>query len=422
MRHTVKKLRTLALLTLTFMLVNLTAVPASAAPPLEIQGESVVLLDFATGQILYEKNPDKPIPPASLTKLMTLHLAHEKIAAGTMKLTDPVRVSTEAWAAKMPGSSVMFLAPGQKVTVGEIMKGIAVPSGNDASVALAEHMAGTVDAFVAQMNTEAEALGFKGLRFADPAGLSSKNLVTARQFAEFSRKYLQMHPESLTELHSVKEFKYPLWENLSDDEKAALARQGKTQATYKPIEQDNRNGLLWTMDGVVDGLKTGFIEESGYNIALTARKGEMRLIGVVLGVPGQDPVQGSARREAAGAALLNWGFQNFATVKPELGAVSPVRVWKGAANEVALQPAQPLVLTVPRGQEGKLTKSIHHEESAIAPVTKGQKLGEVIFAADGKEIARADLVAAADVPQGGLLKRLWDSIRLAVASWFAKKK
>ncbi len=417
MRSHVKKLRYVALFTLMLCLLTLSVLPgsAAAAPPLEIEGKSAVLIDFATGQVLYEKNPTEPIPPASMTKLMTLHLAYKKIAEGTMKPTDLVNVTTDAWAAKFPGSSLMFLAPGQKVTVAEVMRGIAVPSGNDAATALAQHMAGTVDAFVAQMNKEADALGLK-LYFADPSGLSPKSSVNARDFATFARFYLQQHPESLAELHSVKSFAYPQWENLSPEEKA-----GKSQATHKPIEQDNRNGLLWTMEGV-DGLKTGFIDEAGYNITVTAKRGDMRLIGVVMGVPGVNTSDGSARREAAAAALLNWGFQNFTTVKPPLGTVDPVRVWKGAANEVALEPEQPLVLTVARGLETKLTRTVHQEASVTAPVKKGAKLGELVYAADGKEIARVPLVAANDVGQGGIFKRLWDSIRLTVSGWFSKKK
>jgi len=234
--------------------------------------------------------------------------------------------------------------------------------------------------------------------------------------ADFARRYIELHPKALTELHSLKEFAYPKWENLSPDE-----RQGKNQATYKPILQQNRNGLLWSFEGV-DGLKTGFIDESGYNIALTAKRGDMRLIAVVLGVPGKSDVEGTRNREAAGAALLSWGFQNFATVKPAVGTIPPVRVWKGAANQVELEPQRPVVLTVARGMENKVTRTLHQETSAIAPVAKGATLGELIYAADGTEVARVPLVAAADVPQGGFFKRLWDSIRLTVTSWISRKK
>jgi serine-type D-Ala-D-Ala carboxypeptidase (penicillin-binding protein 5/6) len=387
------------------------AIPAKAAPPpLKLEAKSAILLDFATGQTLYEQDADIPIPPASLTKLMTLHLVYKKLASGQMKREEKVNISTNAWAAKMPGSSVMFLEPGQIVTVGELMKGLAIPSGNDAAVALAEHVAGSVDAFVAMMNKEAQDMGYKIMHFADPAGISPQNVVTAREYADFARKYIDMHPEALTELHSVLEFTYPQPQNLPPDKKGT-----------PPVTQYNRNTLLGKVEGV-DGLKTGFIDESGYNIAITAKRGEMRLVGVVLGVPGKSEAEGSAKRGAAATAELQWGFQNFVTVKPPMPAVSPVRVWKGGANEVALELERPAVLTVPRGQESQLTGSVHQETSVIAPVTKGQELGEVIFAAEGKEVARFKLVAGTEVKQGGFFKRLWDTIRLTVAGWFTRKK
>lgn len=410
--HTLRRYGVLTLIALfCTSLVALTAAPAQAAPPpLQLEAKSAILMDYETGQVLFEQNPDAAIPPASLTKLMTLHIAYKKIAEGTLKRDDKVTIRPEAWAAKMPGSSVMFLEPGQIVTVDEIMKGIAIPSGNDASVAIAQHIAGTVDSFVALMNKEAQDMGYKSMTFADPAGLSPKNVVSAREFADFARKYVLLHPEALQELHSVKEFTYPQKHNIE---------LGKP---FRPTDpQYNRNTLLWNYEGV-DGLKTGFIDESGYNIALTAKKGEMRLVAVILGVPGRNEVEGSAKRAAAGAALLNWGFQNFVTVKPQLPNVSQVRVWKGAANQVQLEPQRPVVLTVERGLETKLTPSVTQEESVTAPVKKGDKLGQVVYTADGKEVARIDLVAAADVEQGGFFKRLWDSIRLTVSGWFSKKK
>jgi D-alanyl-D-alanine carboxypeptidase (penicillin-binding protein 5/6) len=381
--------------------LSLAAPVHAAPPPLAVDAKSAILLDFTTGQVLFEKNADMPIPPASLTKLMTLHLAHKRIAAGALKKDEKVNIHPEAWAAKMQGSSVMFLEPGQNVTVAEIMKGIAVPSGNDASVAIAQHMAGTVDAFVAMMNKESQDMGFK-MKFADPAGLSPQNMVTAREFAQFSRQYVTLHPEALAELHSVVEFTYPKAENLPKN----------TQS----VTQYNRNQLLGTIG--VDGLKTGFIEESGYNIALTAKQGEMRLVAVILGVEGRNEAEGSAKRSAAGQALLQWGFANFTTVKPAVPAAQPVRVYKGAGNEVALQPAHPLVLTIEKDVEKKVSVTVQQQSTVIAPVKKGQKLGEIFVTAEGKELYRIDLVAAADVVPGGFFKRLWDTIRLWVAGLF----
>ncbi len=391
------------------MLVGLGATANAAPPELQLKVKSAILLDYATGQVLFEQNADQPIPPASLTKLMTLHLAYKKIAEGSLKKDDKVQVRPEAWAAKMPGSSVMFLEPGQIVTVGEIMKGIAIPSGNDAAIALAQHIAGSVDAFVDMMNKEAQAMGFTHLHFTDPAGLNNTNVVTAREFAEFARRYIELHPESLTELHSVTEFTYPLPQNLAPDKKDTPS-----------VKQYNRNTLLGVVEGV-DGLKTGFIEESGYNIAVTAKRGDMRLVAVLLGAPGNNDVEGSRNRAEAATAALQWGFQNFATVKPALPAVKPVRVWKGAVSEVTPEPVKDVYITVARGLETKLTATVHQEESVTAPVKAGDKLGEIIFAADGQEVAKVPLVAKAEIKQGGFFKRLWDSVVMAVRGWFKKK-
>lgn len=408
-------LRRTAVLTLMALLSScllfVMPTPAAAAPPeLKLDAKSAILIDYTTGRVLFEQNADEPIPPASLTKLMTLHLAFKKLASGEISKDDIVPIRKEAWAATMPGSSVMFLEPGQIVTVEELLKGIAIVSGNDASVALAQYLAGSVDAFVAMMNQEAQELGFKTLHFADPAGLSPENKITAREFAQFARYYIQQHPEALTELHSVQEFTYPQPHNLPEDKK-----------NTPPITQYNRNKLLGTVPGV-DGLKTGFIEEAGYNIALTAKRGDLRLIAVILGVPGATEEEGSARRAEEGTELLEWGFSNFVAVKPDLPEIKPVRVWKGAANQVELVPAQPVQLTVRRGTESSLTVTLHQESSVIAPVAEGQKLGELIFAADGQEVARIDLVAANEVKQGGFFKRLWDTIRLTIIGWFTRGK
>lgn len=395
---------------LSSLLVGLAATAKAAPPALTLNVKSAILLDYATGQALFEKDADLPIPPASLTKLMTLHLAYKKIAEGAIKKEDKVKVSEQAWAAKMIGSSVMFLEPGQIVTVGEIMKGIAIPSGNDASVAIAQHISGSVDTFVALMNKEAQEMGFKTMRFADPAGLSPSNVVTAREFAEFARLYVQMHPDALAELHSVTEFTYPLPQNLPADKKGTPS-----------VTQYNRNTLLGNIEGV-DGLKTGFIEESGYNIALTAKRGDTRLVAVILGAPGKNDIEGSRNRAEAGAAILQWGFANFTTARPAIPQLKTVRVWKGAANEVTLEPERPVLLTVAKGLETKLQPTVHQEESVTAPVKKGDKLGELIYSADGKEVAKFSLLASQDVKQGGFFKRLWDTIRLTVSGWFSRKK
>ncbi|MEW5818515.1 MAG: D-alanyl-D-alanine carboxypeptidase family protein, partial [Spirochaetota bacterium] len=255
---------------------------ARAAPV--ISAESAILLDYTTGTVLFEKNADLLIPPASLTKLITIAIAEDVIENGSVNLNEEVEIKPEYWAVNMPrDSSLMFLGPHQRVSLRDLLKGIAVSSGNDAAYALADFIAGSVSGFVELMNQKVRNLGFTTMHFVEPSGMSSKNRITAREYAAFCRDYINRHPESLKELYSLKEFTFPRPENLKDGYKGT------------PITQYNRNSLLWSLEGV-DGLKTGFIEASGYNIALTAQRDGMRVIAVLLGIPGNDHYQGSANR------------------------------------------------------------------------------------------------------------------------------
>ncbi|MDR2370528.1 MAG: serine hydrolase, partial [Treponema sp.] len=223
---------------------------------------SAVLVDGETGTVLYSKNPDDEIPPASLAKLMTMHIALSETAAGRASLDETVAVTPESWARNQPaGSSLMFLAPGQTVSLRVILLGLAVSSGNDAAAAAALHFAPTVRDFAGMMNMEARRMGLIKTRFVEPSGISEDNVTTAGEFVLFCREYIRLHPEALAEFHSVPEFAYPLASN------AGAAFRDKPGT----IVQQNRNTLLKTFPGV-DGLKTGYIDESGYNIALTAER------------------------------------------------------------------------------------------------------------------------------------------------------
>lgn len=388
-----------------------TLAQASGAPAgFAVPAKAAYLLDFHSGQELYALNPDAPIPPASLTKIMTLYLAAAAIRSGKTTPDTPVAISRRAWAQnpELRDSSLMYLEPGQKVTVREVLLGIAVPSGNDAAVAMAEHLAGSVEAFVAQMNEQARALGLKVTTFVDPHGLSPKNITTAREIAQLAAAYIRTFPENLKNLHSVPEFAYPKPENLSPEQKA----RGQ-----QPILQYNRNRLLASFPGT-DGLKTGFVDEAGYNLVVTATRGEMRLIGVLLGT------RSEAEREAQGIALLTHGFNSWSSVQALRGgeALGQVRVWKGAANAVSLVPAGPLWVAVPRGEEGKLVKAVQAgpAQPVVAPVRQGQELGSVAIVLGGRELARAPLVAAEEVRPGSFLKRLWDSLRLFLTGLLAR--
>jgi len=365
----------------------------------EIGAEAAVLLDAATGTVLYSKNPTKPIPPASLTKLMTMHLAGNAVAEGRASLAEPVTLGTESWARNQPpGSSLMFLEPGQRVNLGELMLGLAVPSGNDAAVAIAMHLAGSVEAFADLMRAEATRLGLADTFFVEPAGISDLNVTTAADFAAFSLEYLHLHPENLALFHSVREFAYPL---------AANAREGR-QGSPGTILQYNRNSLLGNFPGV-DGLKTGYIDASGYNIALTAERDGTRFLAVILGG------ESSASRDRDGRALLAWAFDTFATLVPELPALEPVPLWKGRERQVRLVPAFLPVLTVPSGRAGSPSFSVQ-TETLVAPIPAFRPVGTLILGDELGELARIPLLVAQEYPAGNFFRRLWDSIRL----WFGR--
>lgn len=387
-----------------------TSLQTQPVPP-EVMAESAILLDATTGTVLYEKNADAEWPPASLTKLFTLHMVYRRIEQGAVRLGDKVGITPEAWAARMPGSSLMFLEPGQRVTVAELMKGLAVCSGNDAAVALARHCAGSVAAFVAEMNQEAKRLGFSRMRFVDPSGLSGRNRVTAREFARFCVQYVRMHPQSLEDLHSVPEMSYPLARNMPP----------RRPVSTNTIHQYNQNALLMLYEGV-DGLKTGFIEESGYNYALTARRGDMRLVAVSLGGPGRSDAEGSRTRSRDGAALLSFGFDNFLDVRPPLPALGPLRVWKSRRRALEVEPLDTPVLTVPRIHLASLARTVRLPASVTAPIARGERVGEIVFFAGETEVGRTALVAAVDAPRGGPFLCLWDGVRLFFRSLFAAEK
>jgi serine-type D-Ala-D-Ala carboxypeptidase (penicillin-binding protein 5/6) len=376
-------------------------VSSSLPRPPVLHARSAILVEARTGAVLFEKNADERIPPASLTKLMTLHLVLEEISAGRLDLQREIVPSKDAWATSMPaGSSLMFLGPGQRLSVDQLLKGLVVDSGNDAAIAVAEVVAGSVPAFVSEMNQEAEALGYADMRFFEPAGLSPANFVTARSFAGFCRFFIREHPETLKSLFSLKEFTYPLAENLTE---------GNVQT---PVTQRNRNSLLGKYAGV-DGLKTGHIDESGYSIAVTAQRGDMRLISVMLGVLDTPKVSGEVLRAYESEALLDYGYDNFTLLEPVFAAPQPVKVWKGRARSVLLAPAGGApVVAVPKNDVQRVQAVVQQEKQVQAPVNAGKVLGHVVVTLGGAELARFPLVASTAVPTGSLVRRAVDSVIL----------
>ncbi|MDR1654892.1 MAG: D-alanyl-D-alanine carboxypeptidase [Treponema sp.] len=365
-----------------------------------IRTEAAVLMDAETGTVLYAKNPDREIPPASLTKLMTMHIAFSEAAARSIDLDAPVEIGREAWAINQPPrSSLMFLAPGQRVSLRELLLGLAIPSGNDAAVAVALRFAPDVSSFVSRMNSEAKRMGMRISRFTEPAGISENNSTTAAEFALFCRQYLYLHPEALAEYHSVEEFAYPKPENVGD---AFKEKPGV-------IVQHNRNGLLGKLRGV-DGLKTGYIDEAGYNIALTASRDATRFILVLLGAPARPG--GDRIRDEDGAALLNWAFENFKTIRPAVPEIAPIRLWKGRENHAELSIGEAPPFTIPSGRGAGLSCRLETAEPLIAPLSRGEKAGELVFLDEYGELRRIPLLSVGDYERGNIFKRLFDSIRL----------
>ena len=372
----------------------------------EIASQAAVLLDAETGTALYAKNPHEEIPPASLTKLMTMHLILKEVNAGRASLDEMVPITEASWALRQPPrSSLMFLAPGQIVTLREIMLGLAIPSGNDAAIAAALRLAPSVDDFAVLMTREARRLGMAKTRFTEPSGISEDNVTTAAEFAAFCREYLRQHPDSLADFHSVPEFGYPQAENVAE----AFRGDPKT------IVQENRNNLLKTFPGV-DGFKTGYIDEAGYNIALTAQRGDTRFIAVILGAPARP---GGARiRDRDGEQLLTWAFAHFKTVRPERPQLGTVRLWKGKEKRIELRITEtagmlnPLAFTAPVDRAFSLQFTAEIKQPLIAPLPAFHPVGWLVISDEQGELHRVALLTAREYRQGNIFKRAWHSIRL----------
>ncbi|MDR2493921.1 MAG: D-alanyl-D-alanine carboxypeptidase [Spirochaetaceae bacterium] len=362
-----------------------------------VNAQAAVLIDGATGALLFNKNGDHAIPPASLAKLMTIHIALNEVAEGRASLDDTVDLPRQTWAVSQPPrSSLMYLASGQTVTLRELLLGLAIPSGNDAAVAVALHFAPTVEAFAERMNQEARWFGLSATRFVEPSGISEFNTTTALEFAFFCREYLKIHPEALADYHSVKEFVYPKEENWLP------AYRGRMRSASRL----NNNNLLGTFEGV-DGLKTGYIDESGYNIAITAERRGTRFIAVILGAP-------SIRaRDEDGRSLLSWGFDHFKTLRPEPAPLTPARVWKGKRDDAEISVEKSLLEFTTFTERGhNLRWETELADPIIAPLPAHSEVGMLVLYDSQGELERFPLTITGELERGGFLKRLWDAIRL----------
>jgi D-alanyl-D-alanine carboxypeptidase (penicillin-binding protein 5/6) len=345
----------------------------SAAPSIPISAESALLMESTSGKILFEKNPDKPLPPASITKIMTMLLVMEKIDQGKAGFSDMVVASERAM--RMGGSQI-WLEIGEEMSLEDLMKSIAIVSANDASVAVAEHIAGSEEAFVDMMNERGQELGMTGTNFVNASGLPDPNhYSTARDIALMSRALLR-YPK-------VHEW-FTTWIDYVRDGKNILV---------------NTNRLIKSHEGV-DGLKTGFTEEAGYCLAATAKKGSLRLISIVL------KISDSTTRFNEASALLDLGFRHFTGVElaREGEVIDAVEVTRGVMDHVDAICLDPLVAVVPRGEEDKVKSEIVLAKKVDAPVAKGQKIGEMLaLTEDGSIISRIALVASEDVKSGNIL-------------------
>ncbi|MGA2640297.1 MAG: D-alanyl-D-alanine carboxypeptidase family protein [Spirochaetia bacterium] len=381
-------------------------VTRSEKEPLALMARSAILIDQISGRVLYQSSPDLPLVPASLAKLMTLHIVYQKLADRTISRSDVVTLSSNAWADhQAPGSTLMHLGPGQIVTVEELMKGVAIASGNDAATALAEYVAGSTPEFVRMMNDEARFMGYSTMHFTDPAGVGTENRVTARELADFCRRYIELHPGALEELHSLREFDYPLPQNVP----------GMQPAQLETKKQYNGNWLVWDRIGV-DGLKTGHLDNSNFTAAITARRGSMRLIAVLLGVPGKSLTDGARNRTEDSMALLTWGFRNFTAIELDPPTLPAVRVWMGARREIPIDIAGPVQLMARPEELSRLTYTVLARTPLVAPVYEGQQVGDLVYSAGTEEVGRIPLLAAADVQSAGVLRWAWDGIVLGLAA------
>jgi serine-type D-Ala-D-Ala carboxypeptidase (penicillin-binding protein 5/6) len=360
-------------------------------------------LDVDTGAVLYSKEPDLVIPPASLTKLMTLHLAWRAVEEGTAGVGDLVPISVRAWGRMQPpGSSLMFLEPGQQVTLFELMKGMALPSGNDAAVAVAEFLGGSIARFVDSMNAEAARLGMTSTHFVDPSGIGARNATTSCDLARLCRAYVLAHPAAPRTLHALTTFTYPRPENLPP------AYRGSRPTLSRP----NHNELLGRLDGIL-GLKTGYIDESGYNMALYAERGAMRIVGVILGGTGDSAREGGLNRAIDSSSLMSYAFYAWTTVPVELPAQPPARVYGARRGRAPVAWDRPAI-TVASADASHVSARREYREGLQAPLARGDRVGEIVISVRGREEARAPIVAAADVPRGNTVRQAWDRLALAV--------
>ncbi|MCX7786065.1 MAG: D-alanyl-D-alanine carboxypeptidase [Spirochaetes bacterium] len=372
--------------------------PASLPSPPTVTSLAAILMDATTGTILYEKNADLPHPPASLTKVVTIHILLDKIKKGEFSWQTPVPLPPETWASHQPSdSSLMFLGPNQRATVQDILQGLAVASGNDAAIAAALFVSGSVSAFAQRMNQEVERLGLKNLYFVEPSGYDASNRITARDFALFLKFYLEAHPESLNTLHSLREFTYPRPENVENGQKV------------RPITQFNKNSLVYTYPWA-DGIKTGFLYESGFNLAATAKKNGTRLLVVILGTTSSNLRKAIQIRNDEAVRLLEYGFTHFMTWEVPVPPLSSIRVWKGSTLSFTPTVPSSLPVTVRKGREAHIRVQCTQSFFIEAPVQPNTVIGTLRIYDGSTILKEGNLLAGVEIPRGSWFQIVKDTL------------
>lgn len=360
----------------------------------QLNAKTFILMDYHSGAVLASLNPDQRQHPASLTKMMTGYVVGDAIKQGKIKNSDMVMVSEDAWAGNkaLRGSSLMFLEINTQVSVEDLKKGLVIVSGNDASIALAEHTSGSQQAFINEMNKYATQFGLKNTHFTTVHGLDDPNQYSsARDMAIIGAHIIRDQPDEYL-LYKEKEFQYNI---------------------KKP--QPNRNGLLWDKTMNVDGMKTGHTNQAGFNLVASATNPNTRLISVVMGVP---TYKG---REVESKKLLQWGFANFETIEslPAGKEILNQSVYYGDVNKVQLGSVQGGFVTIPKGKANELKARYEMSRKNLeAPLSKGQIVGRVIYQLDGKDVASTDLQVLHNVEEAGIFGKAWDWLALTVKSLF----
>ncbi|TVP11823.1 serine hydrolase [Shewanella sp. KCT] len=380
----------------TLLLVSSLSITAANAAPVvtpdapKVAAKAFILMDYNSGQIIAEENAYESLNPASLTKMMTSYVIGHEIKVGNISPQDKVTISKNAWSKNFPDSSKMFIEVGKQVSVEDLNRGIIIQSGNDACVAMAEHIAGTEDGFVDLMNSWAKQLGMRDSYFENSHGLDSENhKTTAYDMALLGAALIRDVPEEYR-VYSEKSF------------------------TYNGIKQYNRNGLLWDKSLNVDGIKTGHTSGAGYNLVTSATKDGMRLVSVVMGTASE------SARKAESKKLLNYGFRFFETITPYKAGDSFVtqKIWYGDRESVDLGVLTDTPITISRGQAKNLEANYELNKELTAPIPKGETVGRIYFQLNGKDIAQFPLVTLQEVNEGSWFSKLMDYFKQMFASWF----